>query len=428
MGSTHAELPLAREPRVSIVILAYRNAPRLRRCLASIQAHPGSAPLETVVVANGASPDVVAALSRTDGIRTIHSDVNLGFAGGCNLGARHSRGELLVMLNDDVEVQPGWLDALVATADARPDASAVGSRMTFTDGTLHEAGQIVWRDGSTTAVGRGLPGDTHRYRYLRQVDYCSAASLLVRRSAWLDAGGMDPGYHPGYCEDVDLCFAIQEQGARILYEPRSLVCHHEGSSFDSLWRDFLMKRNRSRLVAKWGKRLAQHEPDPGRPGAFERALHLARGFPRRVLAVTDCLPSPGSLEQTWLDALVSDLDLVRHAVVVATTTAATAAQAAPFEALGVEIVEEPPGDHVARPEVLYDAVVLGPAFTALEEAVRRQQPHAAVLRAEAVPVAQAAGSWQDALSATLLDRTPVRHTVPVTGTRGAAGANGAMGG
>lgn len=421
MGSTHAELPLAREPRVSIVILAWRNAPRLRRCLASIQAHPGSAPIETVVVANGASAEVVTTLSGTEGVRTIHSEVNLGFAGGCNLGARHAHGDLVVLLNDDVEVQPGWLDALVSTADAHPGAGAVGSRMTFTDGTLHEAGQIVWRDGSTTAVGRGLPGETRRWRYLRQVDYCSAASLLVRRSAWLAVGGMDPGFHPGYCEDVDLCFSIQETGARILYEPQSVVCHHEGSSFDSLWRDFLMERNRSRLVAKWRDRLASHEPGPSRPGSFERAVHLARGFPRRVLAVVDRLPRPGPLGQTWLGRLVTDLDLMRNAVVVATSEPSSEEQAAPFEALGVEVVEEPPGRHVAHPEAIYDAVVLDPASAALEETVCSQQPHAAVLLEEPAPVAGVAGSWQDAISAALLGRRPVPEPLRSGGTRGTRG-------
>ena len=409
MGSTHAELPFAREPRVSIVILAWRNAARLRRCLASIQAHPGSAPTETVVVANGASAEVVSALSETGGIRTVHSEVNLGFAGGCNLGAQHARGDLLVLLNDDVEVQPGWLDALVATADAHPGAGAIGSRMTFTDGTLHEAGQIVWRDGSTTAVGRGLPGDTRRWRYLRQVDYCSAASLLVRRSAWLSAGAMDPAFHPGYCEDVDLCFAIQETGARILYQPRSVICHHEGSSFDSVWRDFLMERNRRRLVAKWADRLASHEPGLGRPGAFERAIHLARGFPRRVLAVVDRLPAPSTLERTWLGRLVADLDLVRNAVVVATSAPSEQDQAGPLEALGVEVVEEPPGRHLARPETIYDAVVLDPACAALEETVHSQQPHAAVLLAEPALLAGVTGSWQDAIAAAQLGRRPARE-------------------
>lgn len=412
MGSTHVELPLAREPRVSIVILAYRNAARLRRCLASIQADAGPVPFETIVVANGASPDVVSVLSEAEGIRTVHSEINLGFSGGCNLGARHAGGELLVLLNDDVEVQRGWLEALVRTAEAHPEAGAIGSRMTFTDGTLHEAGQIVWRDGSTTAVGRGLPGDTRRYRYLRQVDYCSAASLLVRASAWRAVGGMDAGFHPGYCEDVDLCFAIQEAGGRILYEPRSIVCHHEGSSFDSLWRDFLMERNRSRLVAKWAERLARHEP-PDRPGAFERALHLARGFPRRVLVATGRLPAAG---EGWLDRLVADLDLTRHAVVVAASEPAGEKRAAPFEALGVEVTEDPPERHVARPEVLYDAVVLGPALAALEDVVRRHQPHAALLAAEPAAVTGGTGSWQDAISAALLARPPGRQ---VGSSRGA---------
>ncbi|MGH2689146.1 MAG: glycosyltransferase family 2 protein, partial [Actinomycetota bacterium] len=346
MGGTQSESARTGGPRVSIVIIGFRSAERLRGCLTSIGAAPPEVASETVVVANGASPDVLAVLDAAEGIRVVHSEVNRGFPGGCNLGAGAARGELLMLLNDDVEVLPGWLDALVATADAHPDAAAVGSRMLYTDGTLHEAGSVVWADGSTTAVGRGLPGDTRRWRYLRQVDYCSAAALLVRASAWEAVGGMDEGFFPGYCEDLDLCFALQETGARVLYEPRSVVRHHESSTFEASSRGFVQRRSRARLVAKWAERLTRHEADPTHPGALERAVHLARGFPRRVLVVART-PEP------WLRELAESVDLGRHAVVVSSAEPPDEELVVSLSGLGVEFVDEPLERHVARPWVLY---------------------------------------------------------------------------
>ena len=396
MGGTQSESARSSGPRVSIVIIGFRSADRLRDCLVSIGTSPPEVSYETVVVANGASPDVLSVLDAAEGIRVVHSEVNRGFAGGCNLGAGAARGEFLMLLNDDVEVLPGWLDALVATADAHPDAGAVGSRMLYTDGTLHEAGSVVWADGTTTAVGRGLPGDTRLWRHLRQVDYCSAAALLVRASAWAAVGGMDEGFHPGYCEDLDLCFAIREAGGRVLYEPRSVVRHHESSTFEASSRGFVQRRSRARLVAKWAERLTRHEADPTHPGALARAVHLARDFPRRILVAA------GTLDRAdWLQALARGVDLRRHAVVICSAEPPDEEQAAALNGLGVEFAQESLERHVARPWALYDAVVLGPGTEGLRTMLDRRQPQAAMVEAAGTP----ASGWQDALTAAMLGRT-----------------------
>jgi GT2 family glycosyltransferase len=400
LGGTQTGPPHADGPRVSNIILGFRNADRLRNCLASIADSATAVSFETIVVANGASPDVLSVLDETPAIRVVQSEINRGFAGGCNLGARAAQGELLMLLNDDVEVQPGWLDALVATADAHPDAGAIGCRTIYTDGTLHEAGSIVWADGSTSAVGRGLPGATQRWRYLRRVDYCSAAALLVRSSLWRAVGGMDEGYHPGYCEDVDLCFAIQQTGARIFYEPRSVVCHHESSSFEASGRGFLQRRGRARLAAKWGQRLTLHEADPTSPGAVERAVHQARGFPRRILVVTGSADA-GSWD--WLTVLAGGLDPNRYAVVACVPEPAGGQRAEPLQALGVEFAGEPMERHIKRPQLIYDAVVLGPRAQASREELALHQGQAAVIEASGGP--GDAGAWQDALSAAMLGRS-----------------------
>src|SRR5439155_5667321 len=112
-------------PRASVIILAWRNAALLRKCLRALAERlEGHTPSETIVVLNGAGDDVKAVLDDVDGAVVVPSAVNLGFSGGNNLGASVAKGEYLVLLNDDTEVEPGWLEALVRTADANPDAGA----------------------------------------------------------------------------------------------------------------------------------------------------------------------------------------------------------------------------------------------------------------------------------------------------------------
>ena len=143
-------------PRASILVLAWRSLSPLARCLHSLERHLPAGVAEVVILLNGASPDVSRYVEgQVGGAKVVRSSVNLGFAGGCNRAAAAASGEYLVLLNDDTEIQPGWLEALVDAADSDPGVGAVGSRILFPDGSLQEAGCIIWNDGSTMAVGRG---------------------------------------------------------------------------------------------------------------------------------------------------------------------------------------------------------------------------------------------------------------------------------
>src|SRR5262245_33098849 len=219
-------------PRASIILLAWKREDLLVRCLRSLSDTLGrSVEHEVIVVSNDAPQALRDSLrSQARGVRLVEAHANLGFAGGCNLGASVARGEYLVFLNDDCIVAPRWLDWLVSTADANPQAGAVGSLLLFPDGRIQEAGAIIWADGWVMPVGRFLPGDSLEWHFVRPVDYASACSLLVTRRAWDQVGGFDRDYHPAYFEDVDLCLALREKGYQVLLEPRSRVWHHESAS------------------------------------------------------------------------------------------------------------------------------------------------------------------------------------------------------
>jgi GT2 family glycosyltransferase len=281
-------LPEAGAPRVSVIIPAASEPELVLACLRSLARNgPREIPFEVIVILN-AAPEATAAALRdvVTGVRVVGSSVNLGLAGAGNRGRAMAKGEYLVLLHDDAEIEPGWLEALVETADAHPEAGAVGGKVLFPDGRLQNAGMILWRDATTSPPW--LPGPApapEAFDRLRAVDYCGTSSLLVRSIAWDAVGGLDEGFYPAYFVDVDLSMAIRGQGRTVLYQPRSRIRHHQGASGSLRFRRFVTDRNRRTFLAKWGSALEEHEPpEPGSAAAIERAVARAEAFAERARA------------------------------------------------------------------------------------------------------------------------------------------------
>jgi len=270
------DLPLSDAPRVSVIIPSSTRIDLLRACLRSLTRFgPTSIPYETIVVATS---EVESQLrGSVTGIQLVSSPVNLGMAGAGNRGRALARGELLILLHDDAEIEAGWMEALVETADAHPEAGAIGGKALFPDGRLQSEGAILWRTGqvSLTWVGEALS-----FNRLRAVDVCGTSSLLVRAALWDLVGGLDEQFYPVYYVEVDLGMAIREHGFIVLYQPNSCIRHHQGASTNNYdFKLFVFHRNRLLLVKKWGAALDNQEPfESDSPAAVERALARAEIF------------------------------------------------------------------------------------------------------------------------------------------------------
>lgn len=278
--------PACEHPRVSVIIPTYGKAHYALATLESLLATMGTVAVEVTVVDNGSGGEMRRLLSRLDNARVILNDNNLGFGGACNQAAALATGDYLCFLNSDVLLSAGWLESLVRTMDSYCSCGAVGAKLVHLDGRLQEAGSIIWRDGSACGYGRGGDPEQPEYCYVREVDYCSAACLMVRRDLFQALGGFDERYAPAYYEDTDLCMAVWEAGYKVVYQPEATVYHAEFGSGDTAKAIELQLGNRAKFVDKWQKRLAE------RPAAGDNHLLVARDrrTGRRILVVDDRIP------------------------------------------------------------------------------------------------------------------------------------------
>ncbi|HLV68229.1 MAG TPA: glycosyltransferase family 2 protein [Polyangiaceae bacterium] len=253
------------QPRVSIVVPVHDRLAATLACLESLARTPVKTPFELIVVDDASDASIARLLEVFRGARSVRNAVSLGPLHACNVGARSARGEFLCFLDSDTRVTPGWLDALVETFSVWPRAGVVGARLLFPDGRLREAGGTVFRDGTRGEYGRYRDPEEPRFCFVRPVDTCSRACLVIPTGLFHDLGGFDERYAPGYCEDADLAFRARSAGYDVLYQPLARVVHYERSRASRERRRELRRtrtENQARLLERFRAELALH-PAPG---------------------------------------------------------------------------------------------------------------------------------------------------------------------
>lgn len=303
-------VPLSPQPLVSVVIPIHGKVAYTLACLRSIARHAPRAAFEVIVVDDASPDESIEQLGKIGGLRLLRNERNLGFVGTCNAGAAAARGKFLLFLNNDTQVTPNWLDGMLDCFGDHEDCGIAGSRLVYPDGRLQEAGGLVFADGSCWTSGRFEQRDAPAWRYRREVDYVSGASLMIRRGVFDRIGGFDQRYAPAYYEDTDLAFAVRQLGLKVYYEPSSTVIHCEGISAGTDLHAGMKRHqvtNQVTFVAKWESAL-RNQPPAGTP--LLRALRWHRRG--RVLVVDSMTPEPtrdsGSLRLTAILGLLVQQD------------------------------------------------------------------------------------------------------------------------
>ena len=245
------ESSVKQRPSFSIIVLTWNVINYIEDCLEALLAQDYSS-FEVLVVDNGSidgTPELVA--RRFPQVRLIRNQRNLGFAAGNNVGLRTASGDLLVLLNADTQVHPGWLTALADAFDD-PATGVAGCKLLYPDGSIQHAGGFVYGPrGEADHQGRYAPDDG-RFDNLVDIEYATGAALAIRRTVLDQIGLLDEGFSPIYYEDIDLCYRVRAAGWRVVYVSQASVTHYESTTFgaETYERKFALHQGRLRFLFK----------------------------------------------------------------------------------------------------------------------------------------------------------------------------------
>ena len=226
--------------KVSVIILNWNGVEHgfLRRYLPSVVKHSTLEGTEVVVADNGSTDQSLDVLREEfPSVRVIALDQNYGFAEGYNRAIARTESQYVVLLNDDVEVTPGWLEPLVAHMESHPLTAALQPKiLADADRTRFEyagaAGGYLDRHGYPYCRGRifdTVEADQGQYDTATTVMWASGACLFVRRDLYLQAGGLDARFF-AHMEEIDLCWRLRRMGMELYCIPASTVYHLGGGS------------------------------------------------------------------------------------------------------------------------------------------------------------------------------------------------------
>lgn len=247
-------IPRHHDIQVSIIIPVFNQFEYTYNCICSIVKNSEDVNYE-IILGDDCSTDLTANIETIfPGINVVRNKSNLRFLKNCNNAATHAQGKYILFLNNDTQVQKNWLRPLIDVLEQDEKNGMVGSKLVYPDGRLQEAGGIVWRDGAAWNYGHNCDPNSPEYNYIKNVDYISGASIMIRKDLWKKIGGFDERFAPAYYEDTDLAFEVRKYGYNVLFQPLSVVVHFggisNGTDTSSGQKSYQIK-NKSIFYKKW---------------------------------------------------------------------------------------------------------------------------------------------------------------------------------
>lgn len=275
-------------PVLSIVTIFFNQASLSYACLKSILKNV-SVKYELIIIDNHSTDDTNLLLDRIEGATVIRNNKNLHFLKANNQALDYVRGKFLLFLNNDTELTESTVLSAMDTLDSREKCGAVGGKMILPDGTLQEAGSMIWNDGSCLGYGRHESPDLPEFNFKRVTDYCSGAFLLTYTDLFREHGGFDPAFAPAYYEETDYCLWLQEKGSEVVYDPEALVFHDEFGSSLSHEGIALQQKNQRTFYGKHQRQLSKHfEYNPG--NVLKARFAASQRYKQKVLYLDDRVP------------------------------------------------------------------------------------------------------------------------------------------
>lgn len=255
-------------PLVSIIIPTRDRADLLGMCLNSVLYKTSYLHYEIIIVDNGsvdaATQQLLDSLPK-ERCRVLRDNDSFNYSRLNNLGARHARGDILCLMNNDIEIlTPNWIEEMLSFV-LQEDIGCVGARLWFPDGRLQHAGVITGLGGVAghpfKFFPRCYPGYFGRAVLAQSFSAVTAACLMVRRMVWDQVNGLDESLAVAF-NDVDFCLRVQEAGYRNVWTPTAEMNHHESASRGnetSRAKKIRYEEEIAHIKSRWGATL-MHDP------------------------------------------------------------------------------------------------------------------------------------------------------------------------
>jgi GT2 family glycosyltransferase len=285
-------LPNFETPKVSIIVPAYNKFSLTYHCIASVLLAYNETSYEVILADDCSTDETTKAEELITNLKVSRNTENLRFLKSCNKATDIATGEYIVFLNNDTEVKSLWLDELIKQHESDTGVGVTGSKLLNLDGTLQEAGGIVWSNGEPWNAGRNANSYDCSWNYVRQVDYVTGAALCISRDVWEEVGRFSEEYAPCYYEDTDLSFKVRNAGYKVLYVPHSEVIHFEGQSHGTDVSKGLkqyQKVNEATFRRAWFNSYKQGS----KPSLTNLHLDKDRNIEQRILVIDYATPMEG---------------------------------------------------------------------------------------------------------------------------------------
>ncbi len=241
-------------PLVSVIVVNWNGKKYLADCLQSIRAQTFS-DYEVILVDNGSTDGSVEWIRENfpGWVQVLANKRNEGFSGGNNRGIKAAVGKYIVLLNNDAQADPRWVEELVKVAEENPQAGMLACKI-YLQGDLKiidNVGHLIYRDGLNRGRGR-LEVDRGQYEKMEEVFFPSGCAALYRREMLEEVGLFDEDFF-AYGDDTDLGFKGRLAGWKCLYVPKAVVHHRysQSSGAYSALKAFYVERNRVWIAVKY---------------------------------------------------------------------------------------------------------------------------------------------------------------------------------
>ena len=250
--------------KASVIIPVWNGATVISDCLKSLFEYSTDELLEVICVDNASQDSSATQISRAyPSIHLIQQPVNLGFAGGVNAGINAASGDVLILVNQDCVVEPGWLTKLKEALDANPQYGIIGCTILNADGSINHTGAAVTRPSA-----EGIHITTTGTAPLIPVEFVTGAAMAIRRQTLQTIGLMDTGFYPAYYEDADYCYRARNKGIETACTTVANVVHLFSSQ---AWKSDPIRHTTNGYIARY-RFICKHFSDQEFSGFHEAEI------------------------------------------------------------------------------------------------------------------------------------------------------------